>query len=176
VHLDGEAVFEVVHDQRRPFYVLAANAVTEDLGTRFGVRAYPGDPGVQVVVAEGKVALRAREQAEGAAADSGATLGPNDLGRLDPRGRATVVRGVNPERYLAWTAGRLVFRQATLAEVAVQLERWYGVRIEIGSPALAGRRVTLDMPVQAMASVLNAITVALNVRYKATASGVVIYP
>src|SRR5690349_5983425 len=47
--LEGEAVFDVVHDESRPFIVHAANATTEDLGTVFSVRAYPGDSAVRVV-------------------------------------------------------------------------------------------------------------------------------
>ncbi len=57
VYLDGEAYFEVAHDHKRPFRVHAANAVTEVLGTKFGVRAREGESAVQVAVAEGRVAL-----------------------------------------------------------------------------------------------------------------------
>jgi transmembrane sensor len=175
VNLDGEAVFEVVHDERRPFLVYTANAVTEDLGTEFGVRAYRTDTDVQVVVVSGKVSLRPAGQTRGGAADSaGALLGPNDLGLLGTDGRTTV-RRVDPARYLAWTTGRLVFRQARLSEVAVQLQRWYGVSIEIPE-SIATRRVTLDMPVLSLASVLDAVTVPLNLRYTTTAQRVVLHP
>jgi len=177
VQLDGEAVFDVVHDSRRPFLVYSGNAVTEDLGTRFGIRAYRSDPEVRVVVVSGKVALRRAQGTPGGGPDSaGALLGPNDLGRLDAGGRATVVRLVDPAPYLAWTAGRLVFRQATLRQVAVELSRWYGVPIEISSEAIAGKRVTLDMPAQALPDALNAVTVPLNLRYTTTTRGVVLHP
>src|SRR5439155_26622293 len=133
-----------------------ANAVTEDLGTEFGVRAYRTDADVQVVVVSGKVSLRRTGQTSGQAAGSvAALLGPNDLGLLGADGRTTV-RRVDPTRYLAWTTGRLVFRQATLREVAIQLQRWYGVSIEIPE-SIATRRVTLDMPVLSLAKVLNAV-------------------
>ena len=175
VHLDGEAVFDVVHDDRRPFLVYTANAVTEDLGTQFGVRAYGTDAEVQVVVVSGKVSLRPTGQSSAGAADSaGALLGPNDLGLLGADGRTTV-RRVDPVRYLAWTEGRLVFRQATLRDVAIQLQRWYGVSIEVPE-SIATRRVTLDMPVLSLASVLDAVTVPLNLRYNATAQRVVLHP
>ena len=175
VHLDGEALFEVVHDARRPFLVYTAHAVTEDLGTEFGVRAYRTDTDVQVVVVSGKVSLRPAGQARGGAADSAAALlGPNDLGLIGSDGH-TRVRRVDPARYLAWTTGRLVFRQATLREVAVGLQRWYGVSIEIPE-SIATRRVTLDMPVLSLARVLDAVTVPLNLRYTTTAQRVVLHP
>src|SRR5690606_21290898 len=49
VHLEGEARFDVQHDGRRPFRVPARGVVAEDLGTVFGVRAYPETPAVTVV-------------------------------------------------------------------------------------------------------------------------------
>src|SRR6266542_1511320 len=59
VFLDGEAYFEVAHDPKRPFRVHGGTAVTEVLGTKFGVRARSGESAVQVAVAEGSVALEA---------------------------------------------------------------------------------------------------------------------
>ncbi|MGQ0539853.1 MAG: FecR domain-containing protein, partial [Gemmatimonadaceae bacterium] len=58
--LEGEAIFDVIHDERRPFVVHAANAITQDLGTLFSVRAYPDDDDVRVVVVSGLVSLRAK--------------------------------------------------------------------------------------------------------------------
>jgi transmembrane sensor len=160
VYLEGEAVFDVAHDERRPFFVHSKGAVTEDLGTRFGVRAYSGDTLVRVVVAEGRVALRTAA----APAGSGALLGPGDLGRLDDAGRAVVERGVDAATYLAWTDGRLVFREAPLGEVATQLGRWFDVTIDVPA-GVAKRRVTLDMPARALTDVLDAVTVPLGLRY-----------
>lgn len=177
VHLDGEAVFDVIHDALRPFLVYSGNAVTEDLGTRFAIRAYESDSEVRVVVVSGRVALRLAQGPAGGTSDSaGALLGPNDLGRLDADGRTRIVRLIDTAPYLAWTAGRLVFRQATLHEVAVELSRWYGIPIEIPSASIAGKRVTLDMPVQGLQDVLKAVTVPLNLRYTTTTRGVVLHP
>lgn len=160
VYLEGEAVFDVAHDERRPFLVHSRRAVTEDLGTRFGVRAYAGDTLVRVVVAAGKVALRP----SAAPAGSGALLGPGDLGRLDDGGRAVVERGVDAAAYLAWTDGRLVFHDVPLGEVATQLGRWFDVTIDVPA-GVAKRRVTLDMPARALTDVLDAVTVPLGLRY-----------
>jgi transmembrane sensor len=163
VWLEGEAVFDVVHDERRPFFVFSGNAVTEDLGTRFGVRAYPGDRAVRVLVVQGQVALR--PAGTGTATDAApAVLGARDVAELDAAGRTRVRRDVNPEAYLAWTRGRLVFRQATLVEVAAQLQRWYDVDVVIADPATAARRVTLDLRIGSLDEVLQAVTVPLGLR------------
>ena len=161
LHLEGEAVFDVVHDERRPFVVYAGNAVTEDLGTRFAIKAYPGDHDVQVVVVSGKVALRA---ARSGADTTAMALGPRDLARLDAAGRTTVTPQVDPDSYLAWTSGRLVFHQAQLREVAEQMGRWFDVTVDVPDPAVAARRVTLDMPATSLDPVLAAVTVPLGLR------------
>jgi transmembrane sensor len=175
VWLEGEAVFDVVHDERRPFLVYSGNAVTEDLGTRFGIRAYPGDRAVRVIVVEGKVALR---PAGPRALDdtASAVLGARDLGELDAEGKARVRRGVNPEAYLAWTEGRLVFRQATLAEITSHLQRWYDVDFAIPDRTTAARRVTLNLRVASLDEVLQAVTVPLGVRYERAGRRITVRP
>src|SRR5207245_7963028 len=107
VYVDGEAYFEVTHDATKPFAVHAANALVRDLGTRFGVRAYAGEQRVRVVVAEGKVALRSVAAAD--TSNPAPELSTGELGRLDASGVLTLAQGVNVQRYLAWTEGRLAF-------------------------------------------------------------------
>ena len=38
----------------------------------------------------------------------------------------------DPEKYNAWTEGKLVFRGDPMAEVARRIERWYNVKIDTG--------------------------------------------
>jgi transmembrane sensor len=174
--LEGEAVFDVAHDPRRPFLVHAANAVTEDLGTTFGVRAYPADSVVRVVVVSGRVALRERNPAPGAPAPAarGAVLGPGELGRLDAAGRLEVERHVDTSEYVGWLAGRVSFRDARLDEVAAELERRYDVTIRIPDSTVAARRVTVDMTARSLTDVLDAATIPLDLRYRRVGGAIVL--
>jgi ferric-dicitrate binding protein FerR (iron transport regulator) len=162
--LEGEAVFAVVHDEARPFIVHAGNAVTEDLGTTFSVRAYPSDSAVRVVVVSGKVAMRRREAGRGSA--SSAILGPGQLGRLDARGEVEVESGVDTSGYMAWLTGRLSLHHAPLADIAAELERRYDVSIRIPEPAVAGLRLTVDMQPRTLDEALGAVTVPLKLRHR----------
>src|SRR5215207_207893 len=164
--LEGEAVFDVVHDATRPFVVHAANATTEDLGTIFSVRAYPGDSAVRVVVVSGKVALRPRTEAPGGPRP-GTVLLPGQLGQLDPGGRVRVDSGVDTSAYLGWLSGRVAFDNVPLAEIAADLERRFGVSIRIADSTLAARRVTvLDMPVRSVTDVFDAAVVPLGLHVR----------
>ena len=168
--LEGQAVFDVVHDTMHKFVVHSGNAITEDLGTRFVVRAYRGDARVQVLVSSGKVALRAA----GAPSTSGTLLGPSDLGVIDSLGRTTVRNGVDSSAYTAWTRDRFVFEDAPLSEVIPEVARWFDVRIEVRDTAALAKRVTLNVPARSLSEVLGAITVPLKLRSTTTDRTVVI--
>ncbi len=133
VQLDGEAVFTVTHDERRPFRVRTRAFVARDLGTRFVVRAYADDSVANVVVAEGAVAV-----ARDAAVDS-VVLSPGDGARLTTAAGVTLAHGLSLDSYFGWTEGRLVFRRTPLADAIQQIERWHDVEIRLASPALAAR-------------------------------------
>lgn len=173
LHLEGEAVFDVVHDTARPFLVHAANAVTEDLGTSFAIRAYPADATVRVVVMSGRVSLRPRASRSSAEPDE-AVLGPGQLGRLDSAGRIEVRSRVDTTEYLGWLTGRVVFDNARLDEVAAELERRFDVPIRITDPSIAARRVTVDMPTRSLAEVLDAALVPLGLRSRRAGSTILL--
>src|SRR5699024_5556416 len=65
VQLEGQAFFDVATDSARPFLVNTDRSLTKVLGTRFDVRAYPGDGRVEITVAEGKVALQSGQGING---------------------------------------------------------------------------------------------------------------
>lgn len=172
VRLDGQAVFNVVHDEDRPLLVHAGNGIAEDMGTRFGVRAYSGDGSVQVVVTEGRVTLRT----ETAPAGSGTLLQRGDLGVLDAAGRILVTNGVDTAAYVGWTRGRLTFREQRLDAVARELSRWYGVDIAVPDSGTAARDITLDVPLRSLPQVLDLITGVLGIRQTHDGEGWVLGP
>ncbi len=170
ITLVGQAVFEVVHDTAHTFLVYTKNAITEDLGTRFSVRAYPRDNRVQVLVTAGKVALRA----VGAPAGSGTLLSVLDLGVLDSAGQTTVRNGVDTTRFLAWTRERFVFDNAPLSEVLPDIARWFDVEIDVANDQLQQRRVTMNVPASSLRSVLGAATLPLGLHFTVNNRAVVV--
>jgi transmembrane sensor len=132
VYLAGDAYFEVIHDEARPFVVRTTHAVARDLGTAFLVRAHDDMPHVDVIVVEGLVSLAAPS---GGGQDS-LLLRPRDLGRVDSAGNLGVTRNVDLAPTLAWTRGQLVFRNAPVSEVAAEIARSYDVDVRIADPIL----------------------------------------
>lgn len=172
VELVGEAVFHVTHDEARPFLVHAGRAITEDLGTVFAVRAYPDEAGVEVVVVEGRVAFREQSAPE----RSGTVLEPGQGARLDPAGQVTVNRAADPARHLAWSHGRIVFKNATLQAVAAELERRYDVDLVVPDASVGSRRITLDIAAGPLPDVLDAVAVPLNLHVERNGDSIRLYP
>lgn len=172
LELVGEAVFHVTHDETRPFLVHSGNAIAEDLGTIFAVRSYPGDERVNVLVVEGRVALRDAD----APAHSGTILESGQGGQVDLAGQVVIVPAADPERRLAWSRGRVVFNQLPLREVAIELERRYDVDLEIPDSSVADRRITIDIPAGRLSDVLDAVAVPLNLRVERNGDLIRLHP
>ncbi len=153
------AYFQVAPDSQRPLRVHTSASITEDLGTAFVVNAYADQRMTEVVVTEGRVSLSRAETTSPAV-----VLGLRDLGRLDASGPATVRRGVDVDRYLAWTKGVLAFDGTPLSEVMPALERWYNVEIRLSDSALAARRLTATFQNEPIDLVMKRIALTLGMR------------
>lgn len=137
VRLDqGEVIFDVAHDARRPFEIAAGDRTVRVVGTQFDVRRHDGE--LSVTVARGAVEVRPTEGVAGRAY----RLRPDQ--RLDHReGAAGVqVAAVDAQEVLAWRSGRLVYREQPLGEVVADLNRQFPTPIRIEDRALAATPIS----------------------------------
>jgi transmembrane sensor len=170
VHLDGEAYFDVVHDERRPFTVRVRNTIVRDVGTRFAVRAYAIDTLVQVVVTQGHVRVRPDSAAE----SSGTLLDPRMVARVSSAGAISVQATADTSRYLGFTKGQIVFVGRPLRDVVRELERWYDIKIRLADPKMGDRRITATIADQTLPDLLAQLSIALNVRASRTGQFIVL--
>ena len=159
VALRGDGYFEVHHDSTMPFVVQAGNAVIQDIGTTFTIESDALDT-TTVSVLTGRVRLRAR----GSATTTGAILRAGDRGSVTADGAVHAAPHTGGADDAAWTTGRLVFRDASLARVAGELRRWYGVNIRIADSALAQRHITNTFTGESIDQVLRTIGLTLDAR------------
>ena len=134
--LEGEAYFDVVHDDSRPFVVRTARATLRDIGTTFTVSS-DRSRGTRVAVMSGAVDV----VATGARAGSPTVLHAGDRAEVRENGMQ-VERGMVTESERSWTRGVLEFRDAPLSVVAAELRRWYGVELVVTDSTIATRRLT----------------------------------
>jgi transmembrane sensor len=157
VDIRGDVYFDVVHDSSKPFTTRALGAIIQDIGTRFAVRTDAAE-GVAVTVSEGSVSLRPATSTEKASI----ILKSGDRGLLLPNGQTASRRARTED--LAWLRGRLVFREAPLAEVIVSLRRWYGIDLRVEDTALASRHLTATFSGEPPERVLEVIRLVLGAK------------
>lgn len=128
--LKGEARFDVVHDASHPFVVHTRSASFRDVGTVFAVHSDEAE-GARIIVTSGAVALEVRPGTQPT------LLATGDVGVIGAHGVVRVERHAASSDDLAWTEGRLVFRDATVAQVMADLRRWYRLEIRVDSALVA---------------------------------------
>jgi transmembrane sensor len=137
---DGQAIFDVVHDARRPFVVEAGGREVRDVGTQFDVRERGGE--FTVTVARGSVEV-------GSGSARPILLGPGQRLDVSPAGVGQL-SAVDPAETFSWRAGRLVYRAQPLADVVADLNRQFVEQTTIADPELAKLPITgvivLDNP------------------------------
>lgn len=160
VSLEGEAYFEVARDTARPFVITANGTTTRVLGTAFSVMAYPDEPAVRIAVREGRVAVTSSHDTTGHVVSAG------QVGRVDTTGRIDLTKPGDLLAELGWIDGRLVFEDESFDAVLRRLERWYAIDGRLADPVLADLRLTATLANEPLPSALDAIAMALNVRYE----------
>jgi len=160
---EGQAVFDVAHDARRPFLVAAGDRTVRVVGTQFDVRRLAGK--LSVTVARGAVEVRPTAGATGKAY----RLHPGQ--RLDHMEGAALARvaAAEPDEVLGWRSGRLVYRQQPLSEVVADLNQQFADPIRIEDPELAAAPISGVLILDDQAAVIRRL--ALLVPITAVRSG-----
>lgn len=123
VKIKGEAYFEVKSDKKRPFKVVSNEMTVTVLGTKFNFNSDAGQNSVALI--EGKVEYQ--DNTSG----SSIIMKPGQLASFDTKASKFNLSDFDQNLILGWKNGVLVFRDASLDQVAHNLEKWYGVEISI---------------------------------------------
>lgn len=131
VLLDGQALFQVAKNARRPFIVHVNDTQVRAVGTQFDVYRKPSATIVTVI--EGRVAILPTSNTETAgaapsapvtaAAPSAIFLGAGEQLTVGPK-TAPKPHAINPNTATAWTQRQLIFENASLNEVAEEFNRY----------------------------------------------------
>ena len=164
VILDGEAYFEVAHNEKSPFVVHTSTLDVEVLGTKFNFKNYSNDEEVMISLVEGKVALQ-----NGIKAMEELYLEPNERMVLNKLTGEMVKSKANVEYANIWRDNKLFFDEELLEDIAKKLMRSYDVRIEVAD-SLRDRRFYGDFMINknTIEEVLETIasTSRMNYRYE----------
>jgi transmembrane sensor len=133
--VEGEALFEVAKDKRKPFVVDAGGVMVRAVGTAFAVRRFGN--GADVTVTEGTVDVWTEH---GAAAVQRLSAGDHAW-VPDSATRIAVARDPGAAgRKLAWLDGKVVLQEQSLADAVAEFNRYNTRMLVIADPRLQGRK------------------------------------
>ena len=124
IELEGEAYFEVEHDQDRPFVVETCGISTVALGTSFNVRNYPEENSIQVSLLSGKVRVMDSK------ASNEVLLEPYEQVHFIKNSRALKMTQLANQQVSSWKDGIIHFKTSSFDKVIKTLERSYDVVID----------------------------------------------
>ena len=149
VQLSGEAFFEVVKDETRPFVIHTEVIDVKVLGTAFNVRSYANEKNTETSLIRGSVEISLRSSP-----DKKFTLKPND--KLIVRneevkaiaekmadekkeskpivltwGKINYEKSDSSAKEILWVKNKLSFDGEPMEEIALKIERWYDVKVNI---------------------------------------------
>jgi len=194
VKLTGEAFFDVVKDPLRPFVIHTATLDIKVLGTAFNVRSYPEEKVTETSLIRGAVEITLK-----ASSEKKIVLKPNEklvvsndsssfikdsshaVNTLKKPTVMTLTQVHHLEKdsiatEMLWTRNKLVFDGETLSEVALKLERWYGVKVIIKGEELKDIEYTGVFSDDNLTEVLYALQLSGNFKYVIRRNEVIITP
>jgi transmembrane sensor len=132
----GEAYFQIVHDSKRPFIVMASNHRIVDLGTKFLVR--DSQNRLEVVLVEGRARLETADRWD---QKHSAVLTGGDVAFATADSMSISKKSADVvTNELAWRQGILVFKHITLGDAAVEFNRYNSTQLVV-TPDIASLKI-----------------------------------
>ena len=133
VYLQGEAYFKVAKDAAHPFVITTDRAEARVLGTELNVSCFDASS-CHIALINGSVEVKGKSSTNAVRLlpGQGATISSSDN---------IAVATEDMEGYEYWRLGFLYFEDASLAEIATTIGRWYNVNVEFTDKSLQDIRL-----------------------------------
>lgn len=182
--LEGEAYFDVTHDEQHPFIIHTGAVDVRVLGTTLNVRAYPGEASMEATLIDGKaeIGLAGNPQSTILLHPNEKVVIPNEAAASHPVLMDSVRDAGIPLNYVrrpivpdrtdgtiaetSWTKNKLVFRNETLSSMSTQLERWYNVTIIFDDKRYQQDTISGTFPDMPIDDVMHALHITSGFQYK----------
>lgn len=160
VKLQGEAYFNVTHDQSKPFVVTADDIQIEVLGTSFYINTQAANDKVEVVLTTGKIAIYRKDKPQ-----EKMILESGEKAEFSKTDQKITKLENNNENYMAFKTKKMVFTDTPLSEIVCNLNKIYSTNILIKDKSIADCKITVTFNNQSLDAVLNVLkaTVDLNI-------------
>ena len=160
IALEGEAIFKVYKNKKKPFLVSTSSMEVEAIGTVFNVSAYSGDLKFSTTLAEGKVKITDKLQPKEVM-----FIEPGSQLNYNTQEKTYKAENVHVQDVIAWRDGVLIFNETPFYEVAAKLGRWFNADIKINDPSIANYRFTGTFTSESLDQVMDLLTLATPIAY-----------
>lgn len=185
--LEGEAFFDVKHNEKLPFIVHTAALNVKALGTAFDVRAYHDEKLTETSLIRGLVEVTLKEKNneilllhpnekiawrhQSTAAESTGTSAHKNY--AFDEGKPEMIRQTEygDTKEIAWKENKLIFENDSFSDIAVLLERWYGVHIEFSDDNIRNYRFTGRFENEELLKVLDFLKESRHFSFKTDSTG-----
>jgi hypothetical protein len=180
VRLKGEAFFEVVKDNKRPFYVYGGEVVAKVLGTSFSVKAAVNAESIEVAVRTGKVSVyedTSRSTATQNGIDRrGVILTPNERVDYFVRDNHWVTSLVEEPKVLptANKAVDFVFNSTPISEIIKSIEGAYSIDVIMENNEPYSCTFTGDVSMMELYDMLDVICKSTGTNYEVKGTKILI--
>lgn len=165
VRVDGQAFFKVARDENRPFHVMVDNINITVLGTEFDVKSYAADEMSSIKVKSGKVSVELPEAT---------MILVKDQQMLYSHSSNDFSRRSGPVEADCWCRGELLFANASIADVARELERKFGCTIRLDPNSVFTNRLTGSHRGHDLGAILQSLHYVANVGFRTDRNGDII--
>ncbi len=193
VTLTGEAYFDVVKNPSKPFIIHTEKMDIKVLGTAFNVKCYPGEKNSETSLIRGSIEVTLKDRQEKIIMKPSEKLILNNdevkpektnspLQKTESAHPVPIIELSHLTFYptdnsiveTGWVENRLVFTGETLEDIAVKMERWYGVNIIISNEKLKKELLTGVFEKETIYQALNALQITTPFTYKVDKNVIII--
>jgi ferric-dicitrate binding protein FerR (iron transport regulator) len=184
VTLTGEGYFDVVRNEKKPFIIHTEKMDVKVLGTQFNVKSYPNDEATEAALIHGSIEVSLKDRPS-----QKIILKPNEKIVVANRDTFTAVSNTpkahkeNVEPLVAirhltyqkedstiietsWVENKLVFEDESFKDLAVKMERWYGVVIHFSDERIGALRFTGVFEEETIEDAMRALKITGSFNYK----------
>ncbi|MES2776382.1 MAG: FecR family protein [Bacteroidota bacterium] len=198
VKLTGEAYFDVVKNPDKPFIIHTERMDIKVLGTAFNVKCYPGEKQVETSLIRGsiEVTLKSRQSEKIILKPNEKLILTNDeysrssannkkqAGKTNRERVAEALVSIMPVTYdnadkeiieTAWVHNKLVFNKERFEDLALRMERWYGVSISFKDDRLRNNRITGTFENETVQQALQALQYTTRFKYTIDKNEIILF-
>jgi transmembrane sensor len=191
VTLIGEGYFDVVKNPDKPFVIHTTRMDIKVLGTAFNVKSYAGEKSTETSLVRGSIEVTLKQRQEKIMLKPNEKLVVSDDDEINsPKATTHKSKDLPTPTFslghlsrmpldssiveTAWVENRLVFNNETFAEIAIRMERWYGVNIKFADEKLLNIHFTGIFEKETIGQALEAIQLSTAFKYSITKNNILI--